>query len=92
MSHRKRRSWEQPGAGIRPSRTHSPPIKASSEEELRQQILFRLARRIEDYEKIEGDRWIADDIRFALERLLKRYPNLIRPKELNNGNEEREDL
>lgn len=76
---------EQESPDVRRGGIRRTPIISDSDMDLRQEVLNRLAKRIEDYERIYGDRWIADDIRFALEQLLVRYPNLIRPKELING-------
>jgi len=62
-------------------RRSRPRIPGETKEQLRQRIVFRLAKRARDYEQ-DGDEWIADDLRFAVRRLLQLYPVLFLPKDM----------
>ena len=48
---------------------------------MRQRIVFRIAKRLEDYERDGMSEW-ADDLRQAVRRLLWLYPELERPIEM----------
>lgn len=65
----------------RPSKKKATPMLPSpSMAELRQEIVLRLPGRADDYDAL-GDHDIADDLRWAVARLVKRHPELTTRRE-----------